>query len=722
MKKYLLNSMLTVFALILTVSTSSAQKKFTYADISNGLFSARGVSGLRSMNDGEHYTIQKSGKIVKCNYKTGQEVEVLFDAAQMPDRFSFSGYTFSGDEKQIMFSNEIEPIYRRSNRANNYIYNIEKKQLTKLSDQGKQQVATFSPDGTKIAYVRENNLYWYDIPTAKTTQITHDGRFNYILNGIPDWVYEEEYGFARAFEWSPSSDAIAYYRTDEERVKEYHMNMFENNLYPTVYSFKYPKAGEQNSLITIHVYNLTNKKTTTMDIGEETDIYIPRIKWSADNNKLIIFRLNRLQNNLDLLLCDANSGESKVVYNEVEDQYIERVDDKTITFLNDGDRFIIMSERHGNMHLYLYSLKNGFLNAVTAGDWEVTSMLGCDEKNSLVYFMSNETSPLRRNLYSIKLSGKDKKRITTLDGSYGINFSKGYKYYISNFSNATTPTTVTLHTADGKLVRTLEDNAKLKATLAEYKVPTKEFFTFKTSEGVELYGYMVKPTDFDPNKEYPLFMTQYSGPGSQTAADSFGMSWEHALVQEGVILACVDGRGTGFRGEEFKKVTYKNLGHYEVLDQIEAAKYLGSQKYIDASRMMIYGWSYGGFMALNCILKGNDVFKAAIAVAPVTSWRYYDTIYTEVYNGLPQDNPDGYDKNSPIHFADQLKGKLLLAHGTGDDNVHIQNSYEMINALIEKGKEFEMYMIPDKNHGMSPGRAYRNSLMEKCIDFVRKNL
>lgn len=721
MKKYLLNSILALFAFALVLSSAEAQKKFTYADISKGLFSAKGVSGLRSMNDGENYTIQKDGKIIKFNYKTGQEVEVIFDAAKMPEKFNFSGYTFSGDEKQIMFSTEIEPIYRHSNRASNYIYNIDTKQLVKLSNDGKQQVATFSPDGTKVAYVRDNNLYWYDVATAKTTQITSDGRFNYILNGIPDWVYEEEYGFARAFEWAPSSDAIAYYRTDEERVKEYHMNMFNNKLYPTVYSFKYPKAGEQNSLVTINVYNLNSQKTTKMDIGKETDIYIPRIKW-ATNDNLIIFRLNRLQNNLDLLLCNVNSGESKIVYNEVENQYIERVDNQTITFLNDGDRFIIMSERDGNMHLYLYSLKKGFLNTITAGNWEVTSMLGIDEKSSLVYFMSNETSPLRRNLYSIKLNGKDKKRITTLDGSYGINFSKGYKYFISNFSNATTPATVTLHTSDGKLVRTLEDNAKLKAIIADYKVPTKEFFTFKTPEGVELYGYMIKPTDFDPNKEYPLFMTQYSGPGSQSVADNFGMSWEHALVQEGYILACVDGRGTGFRGEDFKKVTYKNLGHYEVLDQIEAAKYLGSQKYIDASRIMIYGWSYGGFMALNCILKGGDVFKAAIAVAPVTSWRYYDTIYTEIYNGLPQDNPDGYDKNSPIHFADQLKGKLLLAHGTGDDNVHIQNSYEMINALVSKGKDFEMYMIPDKNHGMSPGRVYYNTLIEKCLDFVRKNL
>lgn len=701
--------------------TAGAQKKFDYKDFSRGLFSAKTVSGIRSMKNGEEYTVKEGNKIVKYSYKTGQQTGVVFDAETVTPKINFSGYTFSGDEKEIMLSTAVEPIYRHSNLSENYIYNIETKKLTRLSDQGKQQVASFSPDGTKVAYVRNNNLFWYDIATGKTTQITTDGKFNYILNGIPDWVYEEEYGFAQAYQWSPNSDAIAFYRTDEERVKQYEMNMFNNKLYPTVYSFKYPKAGEQNSIVTIHVYNTTNAKTAKMDTGSNTDIYIPRIKWSNDNNQLIVFRLNRLQNDLELLLCNATTGAAKVVYQEKEDKYIERVDDETITFLPDGDRFIIKSERDGYMHLYLYSLTKGLINPITSGAWEVTSILGVDDKKGLVYYLSTETSPLRRNLYSVNLNGKNKKRITDQDGTYSIRFSDGFKYYISFFSNATTPNTVTLHTADGKLVRVLEDNAKLKQTIAEYKLPTKEFINFTTPEGVQLNGYLIKPVDFDPNKKYPVFMTQYSGPGSQSVADSFGVTWEQVLVQDGYIVACVDGRGTGFRGEDFKKVTYKDLGKYEVIDQIEAAKYLGSLSFVDPSRIMIYGWSYGGFMALNCILKGNDVFKAAIAVAPVTNWRYYDTIYTEIYNGLPQDNPKGYDENSPINFADRLKGKLLLAHGTGDDNVHIQNSYEMINALFGAGKSFEMFIAPDKNHSMAPGLA-RHRLMEKCIDFVKKNL
>ncbi len=718
MKKLLLLAL----SILVAVSAVDAQKKFSYNDIAKGLFSSRSVRGVRSMNNGEEYTTQKGNKIVKYSYVTGKEIEVLFDGDTQSPKFKFSSYAFSGDEQQLMLQTGIEQIYRHSYRAENYIYNLATKSLTKLSDEGKQQVATFSPDGKKVAYVRDNNLFWFDIASQKTTQITSDGKFNYILNGIPDWVYEEEYGFARAYEWSPNSDAIAYFRTDEERVKEYHMNRFDNKLYPTVYSFKYPKAGEQNSLVTIHVYNTVTSKSQKMDIGEETDIYIPRIKWSIDNNKLIIFRMNRLQNELDLLLANATDGSSTVVYNEKEPQYIERVDDETITFLPDGDRFIIKSERDGFMHLYLHSLTKGALNPVTAGDWDVTSILGVDNKKGLVYYMSAETSPMRRNLYSVKLNGKDKKRITDGEGSYSVNFSKGFKYFISYFSNASTPLTVTLHKGDGKMVRVLENNDKLKATVAEYKIPIKEFMTITTEDGVELNAYMVKPVDFDENKQYPLFMTQYSGPGSQQVLDNFSVSWEQALVQDGYILVCVDGRGTGMRGEEFKKCTYKDLGRLEVIDQIAAAKEFGKMKFIDSSRMMIYGWSYGGFMALNCILKGNDVFKAAIAVAPVTSWRYYDTIYTEVYNGLPQDNAKGYDENSPIHFADRLKGKLLIAHGTGDDNVHIQNTYEMINALIINNKDFEMHIVPDKNHSMYPGAVYRNHLMEKCIDFVHKNL
>ena len=452
-----------------------------------------------------------------------------------------------------------------------------------------------------------------------------------------------------------------------------------------------------------------------MDTGEQTDQYIPRLFWTP-TGQLGFYRLNRLQNHFEVLLCDS-SGASRVVYDERNDRYVERVDGRTVTFLPAGDRFVVRSERDGFMHLYLYSVSEGLLGRITSGEWEVTELLGIE--GDRVYYLSTETSPLRRDLYTVRLDGRGKRRLTGGDGTYRIAPSRGFRYFISYFSNVRTPNRVTLHRSDGRLVRTLEDNAALRAKLDELQVPVKEFFRFATSEGVELNGYMVRPNGFVSSRRYPVLMTQYSGPGSQQAADRWTIGWEDVLVQQGYIVACVDGRGTGFRGEEFKKCTYGELGKYETVDQIEAARYLASLPYVDPDRIGIYGWSYGGFMALNCILKGNDVFRAAIAVAPVTSWRFYDTIYTEIYNGLPQDNPSGYDDNSPIHFADRLKGKLLIAHGTGDDNVHIQNTYEMMTKLGEYDKPFELYVYPDRNHGMGPSRHH---LMERCIEFVQRNL
>ena len=477
-------------------------------------------------------------------------------------------------------------------------------------------------------------------------------------------------------------------------------------------------------MVEIYAYDLKGEKRVKMNVGDQTDQYIPRILWTPAG-ELAICRLNRHQNRFDLLLADPDTGNAKTIYTETDPRYVERIDDETITFLKDGKRFVVKSERDGYMHLYLHDVERGELGAITEGAWDVTALLGVDEDRDgkgggTVYYLSCETSPLRRNLYSVRLDGTGKKRVTGEEGTYDIVFSKGFKYYIAYFSNAATPNTVTLHRADGKAVRVLEDNRELKVKMAELKVPVKEFFSFVASEGTELNGYLVKPADFDPARKYPVLMTQYSGPGSQSAADSWKMSWEDVLVQEGYIVACVDGRGTGFRGADFRKCTYKNLGHYEVLDQIEAARYLGTLPYVDAARIGIYGWSYGGFMALNCILKGNDVFKAAIAVAPVTNWRYYDTIYTELYNGLPQENPEGYDDNSPIFFAERLKGKLLIAHGTADDNVHIQNTYEMIDRLVKADKAFETHIYPDRNHGMVPGG--RNHLLERCIEFVKNNL
>ena len=708
--------LITTICILMTSLLLNAQPKFTYDDMARGLFSQRSVYGLRSMNDGEHYTTQAQGKIIRNSYRTGEAVETVFES---PEGFHFSSYEFSADERKILLTTETEPIYRHSFRAEYCVYDRDTRQIQPLSPAGKQQVAALSPDGKRAAFVRDNNLFYVTLDDMKEVQVTFDGRFNEIINGAPDWVYEEEFGFSRAYEWSPASDRIAFMRFDESRVKQFPMNMFQQELYPTVYTFKYPKAGEENSVVTVHTYDLGSGRTQAMDTGTETDQYIPRIKWVPDG-RLAIYRLNRLQNHFEMLLADASTGVSKVVYEERDDRYVERVDDATILFLSDGKRFVVRNERDGFFHLYLYDFEKGLLNRITGGEWEVTQVLGVDEKNNCLYYLSCETSPLRRNLYRVQLNGKGKERLTKGDGTYRIAFSEGFKYYVSYFSNVTTPVTVTLHSADGGQIRVLEENLALKERLRSMEVPVKEFFTFVNEAGQELHGWMLKPNGFSENQPHPVLMTQYSGPGSQRVSDAWNMDWEDALVQQGYVVVCVDGRGTGFRGEAFRKCTYLQLGKYEVEDQVAAARYLGTLPYVDEGRIGIYGWSYGGFMALNCILKGADVFRAAIAVAPVTNWRYYDTIYTEVYNGLPQDNPSGYDQNSPIFFADRLEGKLLIAHGSGDDNVHIQNTYEMVSRLVEENKDFEMYVYPDKNHGMAPGG--RRHLMNRCIDFLNRNL
>jgi dipeptidyl-peptidase-4 len=705
---------LLLFASTMTV-TALAQPRFTTDDLAQGLFAQHSVEGLRSMADGEHYSVREEQKIVRYSYRTGLAQETLFAS---PDDFCFTEYEFSADERKILLTTEVEPVYRRSFRAAYCVYDRDTKRILPLSPHGKQQSAALSPDGRKVAFVRDNDLFYVTLDDMRETRVTSDGRLNEIINGIPDWVYEEEFAFSRAFEWSPTSDRIAFLRFDESRVRPFSMNRFAGQLYPSVYTYKYPKAGEENSTVTVHTYRLSDGRTHSVDIGAQEDRYIPRILWTP-GGQLAVYRLNRLQNHFEVLLADK-TGRSRVIYDERNPRYVEQVDPATITFLSDGDRFIVRSERDGFFHLYLYSVERGLLNPITRGEWEVTRLLGVDEAIDRIYYLSCEGSPLRRNLFRIRLDGDAKERLTRGEGTHNVLFNNNFSQYIDYFSNAETPLKVTLYDANGREIRVLEENAELRERLREMQVPRKEFFTFTTSQGITLNGWMLRPPGFSEHTRYPVLMTQYSGPGSQQVADRWSMDWEDALVQQGYIVACVDGRGTGFRGEEFKKCTYRELGRRETEDQIEAARYLGGLPYVDASRIAIYGWSYGGFMALNAILKGPEVFKAAIAVAPVTHWRYYDTIYTERYNGLPQDNTEGYDAYSPIPFADRLQGKLLIAHGTGDDNVHVQNTYEMVDRLTGENKAFEMYIYPDRNHSMAPGA--RPHLINRCVEFLKRNL
>jgi dipeptidyl-peptidase-4 len=723
MKKFIV----TVLAL-LAMFNGIAQvelKKISLEDLNqNNTFSARSVRGIKSMKDGETYTVlERGGKIVKYSYSTGESLGLVFNAAdfEINSLRNFSSYDLSADEKKILLATDITPIYRHSYTANNYVFDIEKNTIESLSNNGSQMLATFSPDGKQIAFVRDNNIFIKNLEQRDEKQITFDGRFNHIINGLPDWVYEEEFHLTTGFHWSPDSKMIAFYRFDESRVKLFNMPMFNSELYPENYSFKYPKAGEDNSIVTIHVYDLMKGETITMDVGPETDQYIARIKWMPNNQFLSMVRLNRLQNKVDVLLANPKSGESKVLYSESNKFYIEEPSNDFPLFTDDSKYFIISSERDGYNHIYLYGMDGKLIRQLTKGASEVKSIYGYDTKSKRIYYNALDNSPLRTSVFYVTLDGKKLGKLSTTPGSNSATFSDGYKYYIHFHSTVKTPPIVTLHNSTGKQIRVLEDNSRLKETLARYEMPVKEFFKFTTSEGIELNGYIVKPLNFNENNKYPVMLNQYSGPGSQTVVDRFRITWDEYLASEGYIVVCVDGRGTGGRGEEFKKITYGQLGYYESIDQIETGKYLQTLPFVDSNRIGIWGWSYGGYMSSLCLFKAPELFRMAIAVAPVTTWRFYDTIYTERYMGLPQDNPKGYDDNSPINHVDGLQGKLLMIHGTGDDNVHVQNAVEMAERLVQANKQFDMMLYPDKNHSIFGGNT-RMHLYTLMSNYVKANL
>ena len=696
-------------------------------------FFDRSVRGIRSMNDGEHYTTSEGrGQfIVKYRYSDGELIDTLVNipALAVAGFETTEDYEFNDDEKKVLLYNNSERIYRRSFTADYYVYDLATKKVEPLSDNGKQQLATFSPDGKKVAFVRKNNIFMKDLETGKELAVTTDGEFNHIINGAPDWVYEEEFEFNKAFAWSPDSRSIAFMRFDESQVQEFGMTMFagtmptleENALYPENRVWKYPKAGDDNSIVSVHVYHLDGMSTEKMNVGKETDQYIPRIKWTQDANQLCIFRLNRLQTKLELLFADRFSGESKVIYIDESKYYIDEKYFDNLTFLDDKEHFVFSNEDDGYNHIYLYDLSGNLVRQITKGNWDVTNFYGFNQKKKMFYFEAAAVSPIQREVYSVKMNGKGMKKLSDMPGTNRASFSKSFKYFINTHSSASRPTLVTLHQANGKEIRVLEDNAAYIERMQEYRFNNKEFFTFKTSEGVELHASMLKPYNFDENKKYPVLMTQYSGPNSQTVRDSWGIDWEQALAAKGYIVVSVDGRGTGARGEEFRKMTYLQLGKYETIDQIESAKFLQTLPYIDDERIGIWGWSFGGFISTLCMEKGEGIFKAGIAVAPVTNWRYYDNIYTERFMRTPQENPEGYDENSPLYFADQLEGKYLICHGSADDNVHVQNTMEFVEKLVQANKQFEMQIYTNRNHSIYGGNT-RYHLFTRKMNFLLENL
>ncbi|KFC59664.1 peptidase S9 [Flavobacterium gilvum] len=732
LKKYYLfmnSNKITVLLFFLCFSVFG-QQKITVDEIYTGAFRAKGMDELQSMKNNNQYTVLNSDRATGSNqidlydFATLKKVSNLIDTKNFRELADgIDSYTFDDSEKQILIACNSKQIFRHSFTADYFLYDIASKKLTKLFDFQVQE-PTFSPDGTKIAYARENNLYVYDVASKKSTAVTTDGKKNAVINGITDWVYEEEFAFVRAFDWSKDSKKLAYIRFDESQVPEFSMSIFQKSLYPTVETFKYPKAGEKNSLVSLHLYNVDSKALKNIDLGKYNDFYIPRIEWTNDANILSAKIVNRHQDNLDLLFVDGTTGAAKVVFNEIEKGYIDFIDTDNLTFLNDNS-FIWTSEKDGYNHIYLYD-KNGKLKTqITKGNWEVTSYYGFDEKTKTIFYQSTENGSINRDIYRIGLDGKNKVRLSKNTGTNAATFSPNFQFYINTFSSASQPMTYTLNESkSGKEIQVIENNQALTTKLKGYNLPSKEFFVLKTERGNELNAWIMKPKDFDASKRYPVFMYQYSGPGSQQVNNDWNSAddyWFMSLTQQGYIVACVDGRGTGFKGADFKKVTQLQLGKYEVEDQIDAAKVIGNYPYVDKSRIGIFGWSYGGFMASNCIFQGADVFKMAIAVAPVTNWRFYDSIYTERYMQTPQENASGYDNNSPINHVNKLKGKFLLIHGSGDDNVHVQNSMQMMEALIQANKQFDSQIYPDKNHGIYGGKT-RIQLFTKMTNFIKENL
>ena len=720
-------SKILVGLLIAATSTIYAQdKEISLEEIYDGTFRQEYLQSLQSLDNGKEYVVlnrdrnANTSSIDVYSYKSGEKVRSLLNSKDLSEISGFQGFELSENEDKILLSTNMEQIYRRSSRGIYYIYDVEDKTLTKLSD-NKVQEPTFSPDASKVAYVFENNIYTYDIVSGEETQVTTDGEKNKLINGVTDWVYEEEFAFVRAFDWNKTGTHLAYLKFDESEVPEFSMDMFGQDLYPSQQVFKYPKAGEANSEVSLYTYELAAEESEKVELGDYEDFYIPRIKWTQDPEILSVQVLNRHQNNLDLIFVDAEDNEAEVVMNETDEAYIDVTNN--LTFLEDNS-FIWTSEKDGWNHIYLYDEDGELENQVTKGNWEVTDYYGYDKDSKKIFYQSTENGSVNRDVYSIKINGKNKTRLTEKEGMNSADFSADYTYFINSYTSTETPYEFTLHNAkNGKLVRKIKDNSALLEKEAAYNFAPKELSTIEVN-GNELNMWMIKPNDFDENKEYPLLMFQYSGPGSQSVSNSyFGTNdyWYQLLANEGYIIATVDGRGTGFKGADFKKVTQNELGKYEVEDQIAAAKKFGEMDYIDENRIGIWGWSYGGFMSSNAILKGNDTFSMAIAVAPVISWRFYDTIYTERYMTTPQENPSGYDENSPINHVEKLKGDYLLIHGGGDDNVHLQNTMRMVEALVQANKQFDWAIYPDRNHGIYGGNT-RLHLYTMMTDFIKEKL
>lgn len=690
----------------------------------SGTFYPKTVNGFVNLNDGKSYCVLEKNDegfdaINQYDYVSGSKIKEILNAKDVfgDEKYGINSYAFNQDQTVVLIYFNSQKIYRHSTRGDFKVVQLTDKQV--IGGGKEVRYPTLNPKGTKLAYVKENDLYVMDLMSQKVKRITKDGEYNTIINGAVDWVYEEEFGMSKGFEWNSNGTKIAFYRFDESAVKQWQMTTY-GKLYPDLYKFKYPKAGESNSIVQVFIADAQKGGCKLIDLNSDADQYIPRIKWTKDPNVLSIQRLNRLQNKWELLMVEGTNVQ--VSLEETNPRYVDITDD--LFFLSDKRHMIVSSERDGYKHLYFHKVDGPQIFQITSGDWEVDQVLGIDEKNELIYYTSTEVNPTERHIYSIDFQGKKKLRLTTESGWHSAQFSTDFTLALHNYHTATQPHVFNIKDKNWETQRVVEDNEDFKVRNNQFIMGDISFDQLSVNDN-DLNYWMIKPASFNDSTKYPLLMYVYGGPGSQTVKNSFGWSnyyWYQMLANKyNIIIASVDNRGTGARGADFKKMTYRQLGKYETEDQIAAAKSLGQLSFIDKNRMGIWGWSYGGYMSSLALAKGNDVFKMAIAVAPVTNWRYYDNIYTERYMGLPQDNGAGYDDNSPINFVRDIKGKYLIVHGTGDDNVHFQNSVMMVNELIKNNIPFDSEFYPNKNHSIYGG-ATRYHLYNKMTNFILENL
>jgi len=700
-------------------------QQYTLKELVEGRFSAKGIGQMESSADGMHYyqTDPENRAVIKYSYATGKAVDTLFNTRRARECTfdTFQGFLVSPDENRVLVYREREQIYRHSFKATYYYHDVRRNLVRKLTqNSSKQMIPTFSPDSKMLAYVADNNIWLAKFDFDTESQVTKDGEINKIINGSTDWVYEEEFGTTRLMEFSPDSKLLAFVRSDESQVREYQFQIFNRELYPGFYSYKYPKAGERNASVELRVFDIDSRTIRKMDLPLESDGYIPRITFTGNPDELVAMTLNRNQNRFDMYFVNPRSTVAKLVLREESNYYIDADLLNSIHFLS--NRFTYLSEKEGYSQIYIYGFTGTLQKKLTTGQYDVTTLLAVDEQTQTLFYEAADESPLRRNVYRINIDKGQPQKLSVRQGYNQASFSNHGKFFVNRFSDTRTPPLITLHDATGKELRVLEDNGQLAAQLAAAQLPQKEFITVPAADGItQLNGWIIKPVRFDASRKYPVVMIQYSGPNSQQVLDRFGTDWYYALANEGFVVASVDGRGTGARGEAFRKQTYMNLGVMESDDQVAAGRYLASLPYVDGNRIGIWGWSYGGYNVLMSMSRGNGFFKAGVAIAPVTDWKFYDSVYTERFMRTPQQNAAGYADGSAISLASRLEGQLLLVHGMADDNVHFQNSVEYSRALIAAGKHFEMFFFPDKNHSIYGGNS-RLYLYEKVIDFYRKNL